>query len=83
MLPLVEGRYISSNHLHESLFFPHLLYQFVADSIDLGLDALVALSSVLVVKGKVETQQVVQGAVVRDYFSILCKIMLECCLSSV
>lgn len=47
-----------------------LFYHFVADGIDLGLDALLALC-VLVVQRKVEIQQVVQGAVVRGSISFL------------
>lgn len=72
MLPLVEGRYICLNHLHEAMSFPHLMCQFVADGVDLGLDALLALSMFLVVKGKVETQQVVQRVVVWDSFGFHC-----------
>ena len=44
------------------MFFPHHLDQLVADGIEPGPDAFLAISSVLVVKGKVETQKVLQGA---------------------
>lgn len=54
-----EVNYFESSSLIRLIFFPHLLYQLVADGIDHGLDTLLALSSVLVVKGKVETQHVV------------------------
>lgn len=44
------------------MFSPHLLNQFVADGIEFGLDTLLALRVVLVVNGRVDTQNVVQGA---------------------
>lgn len=68
VLPLLEAWYISLSLLLSS----HLLDQFVPNRIDLGLDALVALSCVLEVKWKVETQQVVQGAMIRNSVSFLC-----------
>lgn len=58
----------SGNRLHFSISLggssTHLLHQFVADGIDIGLDDFLTLCSVLLVKGEVETQQVMQGAMI-------------------
>lgn len=44
------------------MFFPYLMFKFAADDIELGLDTLLALGSVLWVKRNVEAEQVVQGS---------------------
>lgn len=49
----------------------HLSHQFVADCIQLGLDALLTLGCVLVVRGKVQTQEVLHRPVIAQT-AILC-----------
>lgn len=52
------------------MFSPHLLNQFVADGVDFGLHTLLAFRVVLVVNGRVDTQNVVQGAVVSHSLNV-------------
>lgn len=53
-------------------YFAHLSDQFVADCIQLGLDALLTLSCVLVVNRKVKAQEGVHGSVINQSV-ILCE----------
>lgn len=55
------------------VFFPHLLHQFVAYGVDLSFETLLALGKILVIKGKVKAQKVLQGRVVGDAISLLCR----------
>lgn len=72
VLPLVERVVNDFESLLIMFIFSHLLHQFVADGIDFSLQTLLALGCI-VVKGKVKPQQVVQGAVVGDSVSFLCR----------